>query len=254
MKKVSTPSDNFTTYNTLLNILFNKNSIGVDEFSQITQEDFDIGYEIALALGIPLEIRDSRIILDLKRDIFQNTFCIVDIETTGFSPIKNHIIEIGAIKYQNGKILDRFECYVFAKNIPSKITEITGISDDMLLNAKKPKIVLEEFKLFLQNSIFVAHNVDFDFNFINGKLLQHKIPPMKNIKLCTLNLARKTINANKYGLEYLNQFLNINHPIRHRAYADCIIALKVFEHSLLNLPSEIENIKDLLIFTKAIKI
>lgn len=245
-------SNIFTNYDNLLNILFSRQSINIKEFEEIVQEKFDIGFEIAISLGIPLILQDDRICLALKENIFENTFCIIDIETSGFSPLKNDIIEIGAIKYKNGIILDRFESYAFAKDIPDKITEITGISDSMLVNAPNIKSVLEEFKIFLQHNIFMAHNVNFDFNFINAKLEQCELPPMKNIKLCTLNLARKTIVANKYGLGFLNEFLGINYPIRHRAYADCLIALKVFEHSLLNLPLGINNIKDLLIFTKSI--
>lgn len=245
-------SNIFTNYDNLLSLLFNNQSISIEEFEKIVQEKFDIGYEIAISLGIPIILQDHRIYLGLKENIFENTFCIIDIETSGFSPLKNDIIEIGAIKYKNGIVLDRFESYVFAKEIPDKITEITGISDDMLINAPNIKPVLEEFKLFLQDSIFMAHNVNFDFNFINAKLMQCELPPMKNIKLCTLNLARKTIVADKYGLGFLNEFLDINYPIRHRAYADCLIALKVFENSLLNLPMGINSIKDLLLFTKSI--
>ena len=76
---------------------------------------------------------------------------------------------------------------------------------------------------------------------------------MKNQMICTLALARKTLQAQKYGLGFLNEFLGIKYPIRHRAYADCYIALKVFEESILHLPNTIKSTNDLIKFTKNTK-
>lgn len=244
--------DNLYNYDNLIEVLKREDSIGIDEFMGIldNEYDFDVNIEISKVLGIPLFIKDGRISLKTKYDIFSSLFCIVDIETTGFSPKDSDIIEIGAIKYQNGNIVDKFESYVFSDDIPDKITEITGISHNMLTDAPKINKVLEKLKVFLEDSVFIAHNVGFDFNFINEKLSQHKIPIMKNRAICTLQLARKTLRAQKYGLSFLNEFLEINYPTRHRAYADCIIALRVFEHSLLSLSSDIASVEDLIDFTK----
>lgn len=246
--------DSLEIYDNLVDILQNKDSINFDELKEILGDDYEINLEIAKSLGIPLKIEDNNISIKTSDSIFNNTFCIVDIETTGFSPQTNNIIEIGAIKYRNGKILDKFESYVFAKEIPEKITEITGIDSSMVANAPMIDKVLREFKIFLEDSIFLAHNAIFDFNFINAQLAQTKIPIMKNQVICTLALARKTIKAQKYGLEFLNGFLNINYPIRHRAYADCYIALRVFEEGLLNLPYDIKSVYDLIKFIKSSKV
>ncbi|RDU61640.1 3'-5' exonuclease [Helicobacter sp. MIT 14-3879] len=247
--------DIYKNYDNLIDILLKKDFIGKNEFLEILDNnlDFEINFEMAISFGIPLIIKHSNIALNVKQDIFSQIFCIIDIETTGFSPNNDDIIEIGAIKYINGNIIDRFESYINAKNIPPKITEITGITTNETINAPNIKNVLERFKLFLKDSIFMAHNINFDFNFINEKLILNSIPPMKNLKLCTLNLARKTIASEKYGLEHLNKVLDINYPTRHRAYADCIIALKVFENSILNLPNEVKNVKDLLYFANMTK-
>ncbi|RAX53912.1 hypothetical protein CCY99_05770 [Helicobacter sp. 16-1353] len=244
--------NNLDNYENLIEILKEKDSIALDEFMEILDNEYniDINIEIAKSLGIPLFINGDEISLKTRDSIFNSLFCIVDIETTGFSPQENDIIEIGAIKYKNGNIIDRFESYAFTKEIPDKITEITGIDGSMIANAPKINKVLERFKIFLEDSVFMAHNITFDFNFINEKLSQNKIPIMKNRTICTLQLARKTIQAPKYGLGYLNEFLNIDYPVRHRAFADCIIALKVFEYSLLNLSNEILSVEDLITFTK----
>lgn len=245
--------DSLDIYDNLIDILQNKDSIDFIELEEILGEDIEINLEIAKSLGIPLKIQDNNISIKTNDNIFEDIFCIVDIETTGFSPQTNNIIEIGAIKYKNGKILDSFESYVFAKEIPDKITEITGIDVSMVKNAPKIEKVLMEFKIFLQDSIFLAHNAMFDFNFINEQLKIAKIPMMKNQMICTLALARKTLQAQKYGLGFLNEFLGIKYPIRHRAYADCYIALKVFEESILHLPNTIKSTNDLIKFTKNTK-
>lgn len=239
-------------YDLLIQSLLQNDSIEIPYFLEILESElpFEVEFEICKSLGIPLDIQNSRISLKIRQDLSKQIFCLVDIETSGFSHEENDIIEIAAIKYKNGTILETFESYIFAQNIPEKITEITGIDDTMLVNAPNVSQTLARFKAFLQDSVFVAHNVKFDFNFINAKLIQNKIPMMKNSFLCTLQLARKTIDAPKYGLGFLNEFLEINHPIRHRAYADCVIALKVFEQSLLSLPNNIISTQDLLDFTK----
>lgn len=242
--------DSLEIYDNLIDVFKNKDFIDFNELKQILGEDYEINLEIAKSLGIPLKIQDNKIYIKTSENIFNNVFCVVDIETTGFSPQVNDIIEIGAIKYQNGKILDSFESYVFAKEIPEKITEITGIDLQMLKNAPIIDQVLRKFKIFLQDSIFLAHNAAFDFDFINQKLQNIKIPIMKNPVICTLALARKTLKAEKYGLSFLNDFLEINYPIRHRAYADCYIALRVFEESILQLPNDIKSANDLINFTK----
>lgn len=241
---------NYDNLDNLIKILKKNKSININEFLEVLDNEynFDIDFEICKAFGVPILLEDSNIYLKTNKDIFNQTFCIVDIETTGFSPIKNNIIEIGAIKYKNGDIVDKFESYVFSDNIPLKIIEITGINNDIVVNSPTINKVLHNFKIFLKDSIFMAHNAMFDFNFINNKLVQNKIPVMKNRVICTLALARKTLKAEKYGLEFLNKFLGINYPIRHRAYADCFIALKVFENSILNIPRELKIAEDLIDF------
>ncbi len=241
--------DELQKYDDLFALFMERDCLSIAEFEDLVG-DFAVEFEIAKSLGIPLYTQDNAIFCDISKDIFDSTFCIVDIETTGFSPQSDEIIEIGAIKYRNGEILERFESYIFAPIVPPKITEITGITSDSLIGAPSLNAVLRDFKVFLESSIFMAHNIKFDFNFINEKLALCGIPLMKNARICTLELARKTIVAEKYGLGFLNGFLGINSPVRHRALADCEIAIKVFETSLLSLPSEVRTVRDLINFKK----
>ena len=88
---------------------------------------------------------------------FIDDYVLVDIETTGFSPINDEIIEIGAIKVENNKIVKQYdELIKIDKILPQKITELTGITDNMLKNGKLPNIVLEEFIKFVGNNIIVG--------------------------------------------------------------------------------------------------
>ena len=93
-------------------------------------------------------------------------FCFVDIETTGGKASEHDVIEIGALKYQNGKIIDRFESLIFTSYVPSEITALTGIRTQDLLKAPQPQEILTRFRNFVRGSVFVAHNVSFDFTTI----------------------------------------------------------------------------------------
>lgn len=226
----------------------NAGFIDFGELDSILDNNLNIeaNLEVLHSFGIPLIINERGIKLDIDKDIYKNTYCIVDIETNGLSKKEHSIIEIAAIKWSNGEIIDKFESYIACDEISPLITEITGISADMLIDAPSLKNVLMDFKIFLGDCVFMAHNASFDFNFINQKLDELQLPIMRNPIICTLALSRKSIISPKHGLSYLNEFLGINYPVRHRAYADCVIALKVFEMSLLNI--ELKSLRELIEF------
>ncbi len=212
--------------------------------------------EIELAIGY---INNSGIdIVEKDKKIFSMTrfrrysdeiFCIVDIETNGNSPIENQIIEIGAIKYKNGQIIDRFESFVYSDFVPDYIERITHISKNDLLNAPKLKDILIQFKNFIGNAVFIAHNVRFDYNFISQSFQKIGLEELLNRRLCTINLAKKTIPSERYGLSFLKESLHIDIDNHHRAYADALSALKIFEISLKNIPNEIKTTEELIEFS-----
>ena len=211
----------------------------------------DESLEFLQLFGLPIVEENNEIYLKtLSTPYKDQVFCFVDIETNGNSPITNQIIEIGAIKYQNGKVIDRFGSLIYSDFVPNYITRITNIRTEDLRNAASLKKVLYDFKLFLGDSIFVAHNVNFDFNFISNSLNRLGYGKLLNRKLCTIDLAKKTIEAEKYGLAYLIEHLNIDTPTHHRAQADAFSSLKVFEEAIKNLPQDIYSTEDLLYFAK----
>ena len=138
-------------------------------------------------------------------DNFKNTeFTVVDIETTGLELLNDKITEIGAVKIVNGKIVSSFQTLVNPlMKLSQKNIELTGITDEMLVDAPKIEEVYHDFFKYLGDSVFVAHNADFDFKFLkqagkeNGYILQNKIldtcalsckvlPKLKNHKLNTV--------------------------------------------------------------------
>lgn len=189
----------------------------------------------------------------LKRTLKEQVFCFVDIESSGSDPRISQILEIGAIKYCNGGVIDRFESYVKAHEVPEIIEEITGISVEDLRDAPTEKEVLEEFKKFLGNSIFVAHNVNFDYTFLDYCFSRFFGIGLYNQKLCTIELARRSISAPRYGLDFLNEFLQIYTPQIHRAYADAYTCMKIFEKSMQNLNTCFFNAQSLLNFSQKAK-
>jgi len=216
-----------------------------------THFDSDIDGERLKCYGLPLlETEDEVFLSTAKTHYADEVFCVVDIETNGNSPVKNQIIEIGAIKYKNGEILEKFESYVYADFIPDSIIRLTNIHVADLVDAPSLKAVLQDFKLFLGSSVFVAHNVNFDFGFISKSLQTVGDDELLNRKLCTVDLSRKTIEAPRHGLGFLKEFLDINEGDHHRAFSDAVSAAKVLDVCMKNLPSDVATTEDLITFSK----
>ena len=111
-----------------------------------------------------------------KGQVLRDSYVVFDIETTGFSPVKNRIIEIGAVKVVEGKIVDRFSTFVNPRvPIPFRIEQLTSINDEMVMDAPGIEEVLPEFLKFCEGTIFVAHNANFDMSFIMENAAQLNI-------------------------------------------------------------------------------
>jgi len=148
-----------------------KRPLTITQFDKILKNsdrfynNIDLEKELLIANGMPLYFSQDNVYLKTTINTIQDqVFCIVDIETNAGNPYDGQIIEIGAVKYKNGKILETYQSFVTANYIPQKVQEITGITLDMLEDAPNLKDVLEEFKIFLEDDVFVAHNIDFGFH------------------------------------------------------------------------------------------
>ncbi|MDE6202717.1 MAG: PHP domain-containing protein, partial [Lachnospiraceae bacterium] len=118
----------------------------------------------------------QEIVTGEKGQDFGADFVVFDIETTGFSPVNNRIIEIGAVKVSEGKISDRFSTFVNPDvPIPFEIEKLTGINDSMVLEAPFIEKALPEFLAFCGDAVLVAHNANFDMSFIMENAMQQNI-------------------------------------------------------------------------------
>lgn len=216
----------------------------------------ELEFELLVSNGLPLEFDGDEVFLKTSKNLLdEQVFCIVDIETNGGSVKKGfQIIELGAIKYQNGEIIDKFESLVYAKDINEYIQEVTNINLSMVENSPREESVLKEFKIFLEDSVFVAHDIKFDYKFISDAFEKYDLGRIENRKLCTIELARRTIAAEKYGLSSLKEVLNINVDNHHRAYYDALATKYVFEECLNKIDKEkIKTTEDLINFSKTAK-
>lgn len=156
-------------------------------------------------------------------------YCIVDIETTGGNAKKNKIIEVGACLHDGSQVVDTFHSHVNPGiSIPPFITRLTGINDDMVVDAPSFEELAEDLYDFLDGHIFIAHNVSFDYGFIKHHFAEADIQYNSN-RLCTVRLSRKIIpGLPSYSLGNLCQALKINIKGRHTALGDAEATAKVF--------------------------
>jgi len=215
------------------------------------KEDINTSLLLLQASGYPIkQIGKNYILETYNRDYKKEKFCVIDIETNGSKPEEFQVIEIGAVMIQNGKIIDKFESLVKCDFIPEYITKITGLDIKSLENAPSNREVLQKFRLFLDNAIFVAHNADFDFNFLNTSFKNLGLGSIGNFKMCSIDLAKRTIKSQKYGLAYLNDTLNLGTTTHHRAYSDALTTAKLLNILLSKIPQHIKSTDELIRFSK----
>lgn len=150
-------------------------------------------------------------------------YTVIDLETTGFNlPPIDRIIEIGAVRIKNLQIVDEFTTLVNPqKQIPPIVTELTNIKNEDVKMAPKIGRALKEFFKFSANSIIVAYNVAFDFDFIiEASKLSIGYVPRENT-LCAFELSKKLLYfLDRYDLDCVCDYFNIKIENRHRALGD----------------------------------
>ena len=164
-----------------------------------------------------------------KGQSLNETFVVFDIETTGFSPVNNRIIEIGAVKVSDGKVVDRFSAFVNPKvPIPFEIEKLTGIRDDMVAGAPLIEEVLPRFLSFCDNCVMVAHNANFDMSFIMENARRQGLPA-EYTYVDTVGIARVLLpHQSKHTLDAVAKTLNISLENHHRAVDDAECTAWIF--------------------------
>ena len=220
--------------------------------SQLKNEDIEFTLELWRAQGLDIIRYNALYYYATKFSLIKDTvFTIVDVETNGSKIDKHQIIEIGAVKILNGEIIDTFESLVHCEEINRHITEITGISVEDTKNAPSLKQVMQDFKIFLGTTVFVAHDVKFDFKFVSSMMEKIGLSPILNRHLCSISLAERTIESYRYGLSYLNDLLDLHkEATHHRALSDAITTTQLFMKSLTLVGENIKTAEELINFSK----
>lgn len=158
-------------------------------------------------------------------------YIVFDIETTGLDTQNDEIIEIGAVAVQSSKIVDTFSTLIKPKsNISSKISQITGITNEMLEGQPTIDDVMPKFLKFIGNNLIIGHNIDgFDLPFCNRIANDLNLPSINNITKDTLIIARENLNLNSNTLSNVAYALGVKVDITHRAVDDCIITMGCYE-------------------------
>ena len=177
--------------------------------------------EAMLFSGAPPRTRDDKGKSLLS---FPDNYTIIDIETTGLDPRFDEIIELAAINYVHDKEISRFQALVKPEyEISDFITELTGITNEMLATALPIASVLPDFRAFVGDSILIGHNVNFDINFIYDFSVYNSLPSFSNNFVDTMRISRRLFKElPNHKLHTLVSYFDINQPVEHRALADCI--------------------------------
>lgn len=188
----------------------------------------------------------------LLTPLSETPFTVVDVETTGVSAKYNNVIEIGSVKIENLEIKDRFSSFINpARDIPFYITNLTGITNDDVYDAPMFSDIAYEFKNFMQDSVLVGHNINFDYSFLRKEFLLNEIEDLPKLKVCTLKLARKLYPflASK-KLSSIAYHLKLKNSNIHRAYADAEVTARILIKMIHELEIEynINTIGELLNF------
>ena len=164
-----------------------------------------------------------------KGQSLNGTYVVFDLETTGFSSIKDKIIEIGAVKVENGVITDKFSTFVNPKvPIPFEITNLTGITDDMVMEAPDIETILPQFLEFVGDAVLVAHNASFDVSFIEQNCRYQDITP-DFTSVDTVAMARILLpTLSKFKLNVVANALHISLENHHRAVDDAGATAEIF--------------------------
>ena len=197
------------------------------EGKQLDRQDF---FKVICGCEIYLVDDLKNIVVNPKGQSLMDSFVVFDIETTGFSSVTNHIIEIGAVKVENGKIVDRFSTYVNPQEpIPYRITKLTTITDADVMDAPTIDQVLPEFFAFCEGCVLVAHNASFDIGFIKENARKLELP-YAYTHVDTLAMARVLLpQLAKFTLDHVAKTVGVSLGNHHRAVDDAEATAEIFE-------------------------
>lgn len=172
-------------------------------------------------------------------------FAIIDIETTGGRAARDKITEIAIVIHDGTEVVEEFETLINPEcSIPLGITELTGITNEMVVDAPKFYEVAKTIVKMTEGAVFVAHNVRFDYSFVQEEFRRLGYTYVRK-KLCTVRLSRRAFpGLRSYSLSNLIRHFGLNVGARHRAMGDTMATVDLFER-ILGVETTEENIKDM---------
>lgn len=201
--------------------------------------------EIIIIQILPVEL--TKITDSLINSIHSTVFAVVDVETTGLSPDRNRITEIGIVKIRNGEIISEYEKLLNpGQFIPHEISRLTGITNDMVYNKQSFEEIAGEVVSFMfnegDNIVFGGHNVRFDYGFLNSSLERAGYNKLTIPSICTARLARR-LNRSlpSKSLSSLCRHFNIQPARKHRALDDAKSTAIILTHFIEQLVTEYET-------------
>ena len=168
---------------------------------------------------------------DLGTPLSEVAFCVLDLETTGVAPDTCEITEIGAIRYEGGVEVGRFDTLVNPRSaIPPTVTVMTGITQAMVIDAPLIEEALPSLLEFIGDAVIVGHNVRFDISFLNAASLRLGYGRLANPSADTLRLARRLLGSEVRSLKLSRLAAHLGSPVtpNHRAFADAHATAHVF--------------------------
>lgn len=158
------------------------------------------------------------------------SYIAFDIETTGLNPRENEIIEIGALKVRNGKVTERFMEFIRPHSpISPAITDITGITNEMVAGARTCPQVVADFVSFCEDDVLIGHNVIFDYSFMKCSAVENGYS-FEKMGIDTLKIAKKVHkDLDSRSLGRLCEHYHIENKAAHRAYHDALATAKLYQ-------------------------
>lgn len=190
---------------------------------------------IFIANGI-LHVSDAQNKLRAKgqeQPAFIDDYTLLDIETTGLNPYRDHVTELGAIKVRNNKVVNQFSqlvVYPRSNHVPTFITNLNGITEELLCSKGVPvKTAMAEFRQFIGEDIIVGYNVNFDLNFLYDLTQKFNLPRLNNDYVDVLRLARVYYPFKRNRLLDCMQRAGIAEVEEHHGLADSLATKKVYD-------------------------
>lgn len=185
-------------------------------------------------------------LFDQEKRISEYPFVAFDTETSGAYPIESEVIELGAVKWHQGKVIEKFQTLLKPSKplVPENI-RIHGITNEMVADAPLMQTEILKFCDFVEGSVLMAHHAPFDLGFITLDIERAGLRFPTNALLCTSLLSRALLHTTNHKLQTLIQELHLEGGAAHRAYDDAYACLQVFFKCLEKLEPEV-SLKKLL--------